>query len=125
MPDTVEAYTHRIGRTGRAAMTGDAYTFVTGEDRAFVWSIESALGETIEKRSVEYFDYSVPSESREERRPERSGRGRRQGGTRARRDGAAESSLPTSSPCGHGSRPQGGPFHVPLPSRLGQVEIPP
>ena len=36
MPDTVDAYTHRIGRTGRAERTGDAFTFVTREDRAFV-----------------------------------------------------------------------------------------
>jgi hypothetical protein len=32
MPDTVEAYTHRIGRTGRAEHTGSALTLVTGED---------------------------------------------------------------------------------------------
>jgi len=31
MPSTADAYTHRIGRTGRAAKTGDAFTFVTGE----------------------------------------------------------------------------------------------
>ena len=32
MPDTAEAYTHRIGRTGRAARTGDAFTLVSHED---------------------------------------------------------------------------------------------
>ncbi len=106
MPDTVEAYTHRIGRTGRAAMTGDAYTFVTGEDRAFVWSIENALGEKIEKRILEDFDYSVPPESREERRPERSGRGGRQGGARTRRSGAEKGVSSPSSPRPAGPRPQ-------------------
>jgi ATP-dependent RNA helicase RhlE len=76
MPDTVDAYTHRIGRTGRATRTGDAFTFVTREDRAFVWAIESVLGEKIERRTLEDFDYSVKPSM------ERSGRGGRprQGG---------------------------------------------
>jgi superfamily II DNA/RNA helicase len=59
MPDTVDAYTHRIGRTGRATRTGDAFTFVTREDRAFVWAIESVLGEQIERRTLEDFDYTA------------------------------------------------------------------
>jgi ATP-dependent RNA helicase RhlE len=61
MPDTVEAYTHRIGRTGRAARTGDAFTFVTPEDRGFVGSIEQVLGEKIERRTLEDFDYAAPA----------------------------------------------------------------
>jgi len=61
MPDTVDAYTHRIGRTGRAARTGDAFTFVTRPDRAFVWSIENVLGEKLERRILENFNYTVPA----------------------------------------------------------------
>ena len=72
MPDTVDAYTHRIGRTGRAERTGDAFTFVTREDRAFVWAIENVLGEQIERRTLEDFDYAAPLK-------ESSGRGGRQG----------------------------------------------
>ncbi|HOD36524.1 MAG TPA: DEAD/DEAH box helicase [Syntrophales bacterium] len=64
MPDTVDAYTHRIGRTGRAARTGDAFSFVTRQDRAFVWSIEKAIGEKIETRLLEDFDYNVPAPAR-------------------------------------------------------------
>ena len=45
MPDTAEAYTHRIGRTGRAAHTGDAFTLVTDEDDEMVRAIERVLGE--------------------------------------------------------------------------------
>ena len=33
MPSTPEAYIHRIGRTGRAERSGQAYTLVTQEDR--------------------------------------------------------------------------------------------
>jgi ATP-dependent RNA helicase RhlE len=61
MPDTVDAYIHRIGRTGRAARTGDAFTFVTLQDRAFVWAIEKVIGEQIERRMLEGFDYNVPA----------------------------------------------------------------
>ena len=61
MPDTVDAYTHRIGRTGRAAKTGDAFTFVTPQDRAFVGDIEHVLGERIERRTLAGFDYNVPA----------------------------------------------------------------
>jgi ATP-dependent RNA helicase RhlE len=61
IPDTPEAYTHRIGRTGRAAKTGDAFTLVTREDDIMVRGIERVLGAQIERRIVEGFDYSVPA----------------------------------------------------------------
>lgn len=57
MPDTAEAYTHRIGRTGRAAKTGDAFTLVTHEDGPMIRAIERVLGAPLERRTVEGFDY--------------------------------------------------------------------
>ena len=36
MPDTVDAYTHRIGRTGRAEKTGDAFSLITREITSLV-----------------------------------------------------------------------------------------
>jgi ATP-dependent RNA helicase RhlE len=57
MPDTADAYTHRIGRTGRAAKTGDAFTFTTREDGEMVRNIEHVLGNRIERRTLEGFDY--------------------------------------------------------------------
>jgi len=44
MPATVDAYTHRIGRTGRAACTGEALTFAGKEDRKIIGQIERTLG---------------------------------------------------------------------------------
>jgi ATP-dependent RNA helicase RhlE len=58
IPDSVDAYTHRIGRTGRAAKTGDAFTLVTHEDEKMVKAIEKVLGSKIERRRLENFDYS-------------------------------------------------------------------
>lgn len=52
MPDTVDAYTHRIGRTGRAERSGEALTFVAAGDEDMVRAIEKTLGARIERRAV-------------------------------------------------------------------------
>ena len=65
--DTPEAYVHRIGRTGRAAKTGDAYTLVTSADDGMIKTIERKLGKSIERRTLENFDYGSPHSRR--RRP--------------------------------------------------------
>jgi ATP-dependent RNA helicase RhlE len=80
IPNTTDAYTHRIGRTGRAAKTGDAYTLVTGEDKDMIRSIESVLGSPIERRTIEGFDYSVATSRKDTEfdRPPREQQNRRQ-----------------------------------------------
>ena len=60
MPDTVEAYMHRIGRTGRATRTGVAFTLATHEDTAMVHTIELALGAPLERRTLQDFDNAMP-----------------------------------------------------------------
>ena len=65
MPDTVDAYTHRIGRTGRAAKTGDAFTFTTREDGEMVRAIERVLGNRVERRTLDGFDYKKPMPGRD------------------------------------------------------------
>jgi ATP-dependent RNA helicase RhlE len=64
IPSTPEAYIHRIGRTGRAASTGEAFTLVTGEDAKLAHAIDRVLGTPIERRTVDGFDYGVPSPPR-------------------------------------------------------------
>lgn len=66
IPDTVDMYIHRIGRTGRMEREGDAMTLITQEDAGTVWDIERALGNPIERRKVEDFDYSVAKPPRDE-----------------------------------------------------------
>ncbi len=58
MPDTSDAYIHRIGRTGRMEHKGDAFTLVTPEDEAMVRTLEKIMGQKIERRKMENFDYS-------------------------------------------------------------------
>jgi ATP-dependent RNA helicase RhlE len=71
MPDTVDAYTHRIGRTGRADKNGEAFTFVLQEDEPLVRRIEKVLGARIERRRLPGFDYGspVPQDQRRQTRP--------------------------------------------------------
>jgi len=52
MPNTPDAYTHRIGRTGRSEQTGTAFTFVTADDDDAVRAIERRLGSAIERRRL-------------------------------------------------------------------------
>ncbi|HEY5658622.1 MAG TPA: DEAD/DEAH box helicase [Myxococcota bacterium] len=80
VPNTPEAYTHRIGRTGRAEREGVACTFVTGGDREWVRATERMLGAPIPRRQVEGFEPDVedPIEPRRaargHSRPARPGR---------------------------------------------------
>ena len=53
IPDTPEAYTHRIGRTGRAEKTGEAFTLVTNADLYLLRIIERVIGKKIERRTLE------------------------------------------------------------------------
>jgi ATP-dependent RNA helicase RhlE len=80
IPDTPEAYVHRIGRTGRAARSGDAFTLVTGEDTVMVRTIEKVLGSSLERRKVDGFDYTVPAPKKDSEfaRPPRQPAPRRQ-----------------------------------------------
>lgn len=56
MPTTADAYTHRIGRTGRADRKGKAYTFVTDDDHRIVSQVERRLGSKIPRRAVKGFE---------------------------------------------------------------------
>ncbi len=76
MPDTADAYIHRIGRTGRAERTGDAFTLVTPEDTDMVRTLERIMGKPLTRTTLADFDYKVPPPPRMER--DVRGRGRPQ-----------------------------------------------
>ncbi|GFO68269.1 ATP-dependent RNA helicase RhlE [Geomonas limicola] len=104
IPDTAEAYTHRIGRTGRAARTGDAFTMVTTEDAVMVRSIERVLGSPIERRRMEGFDYTVPAPKKDAEfaRPPREPQRRRE-------KPASPAAAGGQGGAAHGARPAGSP----------------
>ncbi|MFA4901197.1 MAG: DEAD/DEAH box helicase [Desulfobaccales bacterium] len=86
MPDTVDAYTHRIGRTGRNAKTGDAFTFITSDDEDMVRSIERVLRAKVKRCTVTGFDYkkAAPSRDTEFSRPPRQPQRRSEQKSRSR-----------------------------------------
>jgi ATP-dependent RNA helicase RhlE len=57
VPENAEDYVHRIGRTGRAQNTGDAFTLVTEEDVRDARSIERYMGVAVERKKLEGFPY--------------------------------------------------------------------
>jgi ATP-dependent RNA helicase RhlE len=60
IPDTAEIFIHRIGRTGRASQSGDAFTLVTPEEEGMVRSIEQVLCKPMARRTLPDFEYGVP-----------------------------------------------------------------
>lgn len=73
-PGQPEDYIHRIGRTGRARTTGDAITFVAGDERGNLKAIENHIGQRLKRK--EYDDFKIEAEKG---RP-RSSSGRSYGG---------------------------------------------
>ena len=65
MPESTDAYTNRIGRTGRVNKNGDAFTFVTGADSAMVRALEHLLNAPLERRTLQDFDYTVSAPNSE------------------------------------------------------------
>ena len=59
MPESIDAYTNRIGRTGRVNKNGDALTFVTSVDASMVDDLERILNVKLERRTLQGFDYNV------------------------------------------------------------------
>ncbi|MCD6577324.1 MAG: DEAD/DEAH box helicase [Anaerolineaceae bacterium] len=60
MPDTADAYIHRIGRTGRAKRTGEAFTLVTPDDNVLIRKIEKIMKQKLHRQTLPDFDYEVP-----------------------------------------------------------------
>jgi len=57
VPQHPEDYIHRIGRTGRAEATGDAFTIMVAEDASHVFAIERFISQKIPRVKLENFNY--------------------------------------------------------------------
>lgn len=55
-PNQAEDYIHRIGRTGRAEMTGDALTFVAHDEEAYLRDIERHTGKRLTRKIYDGFE---------------------------------------------------------------------
>jgi ATP-dependent RNA helicase RhlE len=127
MPNTAEAYTHRIGRTGRAAKTGDAFTLVTDDDAPMVRAIERVLGAKLERRSMPGFDYAAPAPARntEFARPPREPQRRRESRPAAEAPRQFEPTPSRAMSNGHARQAAPArPHNQGLPARAGQQRRP-
>jgi ATP-dependent RNA helicase RhlE len=66
VPVVAEDYIHRIGRTGRAEATGEAFTLAAPDERNDLLAIERALGRPLQRVTLPDFDYNArPAEKLE------------------------------------------------------------
>ena len=78
VPMAPDDYIHRVGRTGRAELTGEAFTFVASEEESDLKAIERAIGRTLPRVTLPDFDYRAPGPQLEVPRGERLAAMRRQ-----------------------------------------------
>ena len=57
VPNVPDDYIHRVGRTARAELTGDAITFVAPDEENDLRAIERAIGKRLPRVTVPDFDY--------------------------------------------------------------------
>ncbi|HUQ19973.1 MAG TPA: DEAD/DEAH box helicase [Gemmatimonadaceae bacterium] len=118
VPMASDDYIHRVGRTGRAEMTGEAFTFVAPNEEGDLRNIERAIGRRLPRVTVPGFDYSSRSEPRlevpiakrvAEIRARRSGERARSNQKKARQDSGRSQNKNRdagSSPGNRGRRPK-------------------
>src|SRR4029077_19825521 len=64
VPNVPDDYIHRVGRTARADLTGDAFTFVAPQEEGELRAIERAIGKQRPRVTVPGFDYGKRSTER-------------------------------------------------------------
>ncbi len=67
VPQHPEDYIHRIGRTGRAEHSGDAFTLMVAADAPHVYAIERFIGKKIVRLKLDDFDYQYTALFEEEK----------------------------------------------------------
>jgi ATP-dependent RNA helicase RhlE len=96
VPDCADSYIHRIGRTGRAERDGEAITFISSGDAGVLRDIERTLRSSIERRTLEGFDYNQPATQGDEfyRAPQQHQQRRSFGGHPSAHASAAQTPMP-------------------------------
>ena len=124
VPAAPDDYIHRVGRTGRAEMTGEAFTFVTPQDEGDWRAIERAIGRSLPRVTLPDFNYQsrgtkpleIPHAQRIAEIRARKAEERARGRKNAERRGAAparsphQPSSPHSARSPHAGPPRGGRF---------------
>jgi ATP-dependent RNA helicase RhlE len=121
VPMMPEDYIHRVGRTGRAELTGDAFTFVSPAEEDDLRRIEKAVGRRLPRVTLPDFDYAARQAARLEMpAAERIAAIRaRKAEERARATINAERRARAAAPRGGATAPAGGRSSQRRPGRLG------
>jgi ATP-dependent RNA helicase RhlE len=121
VPNMPEDYIHRVGRTARAEMTGDAITFVAPDEESDLRDIERAINKRLPRVTVPDFDYKqkpaekleIPIQERiaaiRARKAEERARAKAKAERRANPPSAARSAAPARSHSGPARRPAAAP----------------
>ena len=130
VPPAPEDYIHRVGRTGRAEMTGEAFTFYSPEEEPDVRSIERAISKKLPRVTLEGFDYSARPQQRfevplaeriAEIRKKKAEDRARSAAKAARKAGSQPAGQGSGGGGGGGSRPRGdSPYKKPSGSGSGR-----
>src|SRR5437763_1200943 len=130
VPNVPEDYIHRVGRTARAEMTGDAITFVAPDEEADLRAIERAIGKRLPRVTVPDFDYThrpiekleVPIHERIAAIRARKSDDRARAKAKGERRAAPPPSRPSAPPSPRfgGRGPSGGSRPSPPPGRRGR-----
>lgn len=115
VPPAPEDYIHRVGRTGRAEMTGEAFTFYSPEEEGDIRSIERAINKRLPRVTVEGFDYKarpqqrfeVPLAERIAEIRKKKAEDRARGAAKAARRGGGGASHSSPRKSSRGGRPGG------------------
>ena len=103
LPGVPEDYIHRVGRTGRAAATGSAFSFVSPDEESDLVRIERAVGQKLPRVKLDGFAYGASADE-----PLEVPRGERIAAIRARRAGDRERAAAKGGKGGGGSSGEGG-----------------
>ncbi|MDQ8153386.1 MAG: DEAD/DEAH box helicase [Gemmatimonadota bacterium] len=120
VPNVPEDYIHRVGRTARAELTGEAYTFVSADEEAELRAIEKAISRRLQRVTLPDFDYHAKAAAKLEIplaeriaaiRAKKAEDRARAAAKLARRDGTQAGQGARSAPSAR-SAPRGGASHA-------------
>jgi ATP-dependent RNA helicase RhlE len=133
VPLVPDDYIHRVGRTGRAEATGDAFTFVSPEEETNLRDIERAIGRRLPRVTVPDFDYNakppqrleIPiaqriAEIRARKRDERARAAMNAARRSSNQRGQSPAAAPQPAGRPHRPGPPGRPHHPGAPGRRPQ-----